>query len=204
MASCPRRRGTIGLGTAGDLRQVAAEDEVPDPLDTELLRCRGINARQQRIAAVLAQPIDGRGDLAVGMEEVVALPLPLLDRAREGVLRLQLEDAERAGLAVEDQRVEVGARLAAPLQFDAPRAQHEAPVVEEAIEILPEDRLAQMGAVVILLRVAAAQLARQEDQRLRRAARAPTRPAVGVKADQRRRRDPDDAPWYAAFPASSV
>src|SRR5919204_331123 len=132
-------------------------------------------------------PLQDRRDLAVGMEEGIALPLPLLDRARERVLRLQLEDTERAGLAVEDEGVEVGARRAAPLQFDPSCAQDEAPVAEEAVEILPEDPLAQMGAVVILLRVAAAQFAREEDKGLaEQPTRRPDHPPL-VETDQRRR-----------------
>src|SRR5690348_9643667 len=121
------------------------------------------------------------------MKEVVALPLPLLHGARERVLRFQLEDAERAGLAVEDECVEVRARLAAPLQFDPPRAQGEALVAEEVIEVSPEDPFAQAGAVVIFLREAAAQFAREEDQRL--AEQPPRRPDDLPRAepDQRRR-----------------
>src|SRR5947209_15328373 len=155
----PPGGATVRLGAAGEVGQVAPEHEDVDLLHVEALRGALVEAGQQVVGAVALHPLQDRRDLAVGMEEGVALPLPLLDRAREGVLRLQLEDAERAGLAVEDKGVEVGARRAAPLQFDPSCAQDEAPVAEEAVEILPEDPLAQMGAVVILLRVAAAQLA---------------------------------------------
>jgi len=76
---------------------------------------------------------------------------------------------------------------AAPLQFDPSRAQDKAPVAEEAVEILPEDPFAQMGAVVILPRVAAAQFAREEDQGLaEQPARRPDHPAL-IETDQRRR-----------------
>jgi hypothetical protein len=54
------------------------------------------------------------------MEERVALPLPLLNRARERVLRLQLEDAERAGLAVEDEGVGVASDGSVPRPIGRP------------------------------------------------------------------------------------
>ncbi len=78
---------------------------------------------------------------------------------------------------------------ASPLRFSSTRpcAQDEAPVAEEAVEVLPEDPLAQIGAVVILLCVAAAQLAREEDQWLPEQAKCrPDHPTL-VETDQRRR-----------------
>ena len=78
---------------------------------------------------------------------------------------------------------------ASPLRFSStrPALRTKRLSLEEAVEVLPEDPLAQMGAVVILLRVAAAQFAREEDQGLaEQPARRPDHPAL-VETDQRRR-----------------
>ena len=134
--------------------------------------------------------VEHAGDLAVGVEDVVALARQLGGRAGEGVLRLQLEEAERAGLAVEDDGVDVGAHVAAVSpQLDPAGAGHEPLVLEERVEILAEDALAEIGGVVILLRVASFELAGQEEQRLRR--QPVERPDELVRSDPHERRGRD-------------
>ncbi len=134
--------------------------------------------------------VEHTGDLAVGVENVVALARQLGGRAGEGVLRLQLEDAEGAGLAIEDGGVDIGANVTTVSpQLDPAGTGHEPLVPEERVEILAEDHLTEMSRVVILLRGASFELAGQEEQRLR--CQPVDRPGEPVRGDphERRRRD---------------
>jgi len=107
-------------------------------------------------------PLEGDGRRDLGAQEAPLHPLrgTVVDVVDVDVSGRQL------GAELVEQEVEVGARRAALLQLHPAGAEDESPVGEEAIEIQPEDPLAQVGAVVILLRVAAAQLAREEDEGL--------------------------------------
>ena len=136
------------------------------------------------------QPGEHAGDLAVGVEDVVALARQLGGRAGEGVLRLQLEEAEGAGLPIEDDGVDVGAHVAiVSPELDPAGAGHEPLVLEERVEVLAEDDLAEIGGVVILLRVASFELAGQEEQRLRR--QPVDRPDEPARVDPNERRGRD-------------
>ena len=103
---------TVRLRAVAEVRQVAAEHEGIDLLHAKRLGGPGVDAAEERVGAMPVQPGEHAGDLAVGVEDVVALARQLGGRAGEGVLRLQLEEAEGAGLAIEDDGVDVGANVA--------------------------------------------------------------------------------------------